>query len=759
MRIAIIFTGIFITAFSLQSQSFTFLDQSTGKGLEGVLISIEEKGSGQIHTAITNSEGKASFNGLNFPVIILARHLSYDLFQDSLSTSKAYSFELIPAIKQLEDFVVTGQFSAQSAAHSVFSVKVIDKDQIQARNAISLSEVLNNSLNIRLSEDLALGSSTASLLGTSGQNIKILLDGVPLVNRNGNGNNADLSQINLNLIERIEIVEGPMAVNYGANALAGVINLISRKEANARSEIRFNLIEESAGNEYGIHAGRHVQNLALDHRLTSKLSTQWGLQRNDFGGFTGAAAPRQYEWNPKRQWQTNGLVRYTDKKYQVHYRLDYLNELISDYGSPQNNFLPGGENQPFAIDEEYHTKRFIHQLQFQTRKASRNQLSGFFSFSDFRRDKSRFAKNLQTGLQNHTTGVGDQDRSIYRVFEAGGTFTHSLSDRLQLQSGYQLTHETVGGGRIASQEQSLNNAAVYSSFEWNPQTSITLRPGIRFAHNSSFGSQLIPSFQAKFNLRGHIELRVAYGRGFRAPAVRELYFEFVDTNHRIFGNPGLKPEFSHYFSFNAQKTYVIGSLSSKTELNSFFNTINNQIGLAQSASDVTAVSYININRFKTLGATLVQKFESSQLSLSLGFSYIGRYNDLSTLEASNLKQFFFTPEANTSFSYTFTSSFRLNLFYKYSGRLQSYIASTSESGDASITTGKIDGYHWLDFNTSRSVTKRLELSLGVKNLLDIQRINNSGVASGTHSGGANVPISYGRSYFIKLNYNLKINDK
>lgn len=758
MRIAIIFIGILFTTHSLHGQSFTFLDQSTGKGLEGVLISIEEKGSGRVHSAITNSKGKASFKGLNFPVIILARHLSYDVFQDSLSTSKAYSFELIPATNQLEDFVVTGQFSAQSVAHSVFSVKVIDKDQIQARNAISLSETLNNSLNIRLSEDLALGSSTASLMGISGQNVKILLDGVPLVNRNGNGNNTDLSQVNLNLIERIEIVEGPMAVNYGANALAGVINLITKKEATSRSEIRFNLLEESAGNEYGVNSGRHIQNIALNHRLSSRLSTQWGLQRNDFAGFTGSAAPRQYEWNPKRQWQTDGLVRYTNKKYQVHYRLDYLNELISDYGSPQNNFLPGGENQPFAIDEEYHTKRFIHQLQFQTTKSSGNQLNGFFSYSDFKRDKSRFTNNLQTGIQNLTTGAGDQDISTYRVFEAGGTFTSRFSDKLRSQSGYQLTFETVGGRRITSQEQSLNNVAVYSSFEWNPQISITLRPGIRFAHNSSFGSQLIPSLQTKFNLRSHIELRVAYGRGFRAPAVRELYFEFVDTNHRIFGNPGLEPEFSHYFSFNAQKTQDIGSLSSKTEFNSFFNTINNQIGLAQSASDVTAVSYININRFKTLGATLVQKFESSQLSLSLGFSYIGRYNDLSALEASNLNQFFYTPEANTSFSYKFPSSFRLNLFYKYSGRLQSYITSTSESGDTEISTGKIDGYHWLDLNISRSVTQRLKLSLGVKNLLDIQQINNSGVASGTHSGGATVPISYGRSYFIKLNYNLKIND-
>ena len=66
-----------------------------------------------------------------------------------------------------------------------------------------------------------------SVQGLSGENVKILIDGVPVVGRlNGN---VDLSQINLTNIERVEIVEGPLSVNYGTNALAGTINLITKK--------------------------------------------------------------------------------------------------------------------------------------------------------------------------------------------------------------------------------------------------------------------------------------------------------------------------------------------------------------------------------------------------------------------------------------------------------------------------------------------------------------------------------------------------
>lgn len=757
MKAILILIGLVLCAPSVQSQSFTFTDAASGEPVKGVLVFASDVTSGKVHTAISNDSGQLHFEELQFPVSAKSQHVAYQPWQDTLSIAKAYQITLSPLTNRLDDIIVTGQFSAQSVKKSVFSVKVIDSEEITARNAVSLSEVLNNTLNIRLSEDLAIGSTSASLLGVSGQNIKILMDGVPLVNRNGNGNNADLSQINLNLIERIEIVEGPMAVNYGANALAGVINLITKKTFSQKTEVTLNLQEESAGTEYGIDKGRHIQNLAISHNLSPRFSFQFGLQRNDFSGFQGNAGSRQYEWNPKRQWQTNALLRYTHKGFQIHYRLDYLNELISDFGLPQNNFLPGGENQLFAIDEEYHSQRYIHQLQFQgVHKALR--YNGFFSYSDFKREKSRFSNNLVTQIKNITTGTGDQDVSTYEVFEAGGSLSSSLSPTLHYQSGYQLTFEKVGGGRITDTEQNLENIAIYSSVEWQPSKTLTLRPGARFTYNSIFGSQLMPSLQVKFSPKNEVEWRAAYGRGFRTPSIRELYFEFVDTNHRVFGNPDLGPEQSHYISLNAQKTYQIGSLTVKTEFNTFFNTIDNQIGLAQSAIDATAVSYINIDRFKTLGGTLTQRFESAQLSWSFGFSYIGRYNDLEALDIDDLKVFLYTPEANTSLSYNFKSDLRANLFYKYSGRLQSYITTETAEGNTATSIGQIAPYHWLDLNISRAITQSIDLTLGVKNLLDVQQINNSGASGGTHTAGPGVPISYGRSYLIKLNYNLKTND-
>mgnify|MGYP006265328017 FL=1 len=126
----------------------------------------------------------------------------------------------------------------------VNKIKVIDREKIEAIGAVNLRDVLSNENNIRISQDNVLGSFM-SLQGISGQNVKILIDGVPIIGRlNGS---VDLSQINLNDIERIEIVEGPLSVNYGTDALAGTINLISKKKTSDGFSVNLNSYYESIG--------------------------------------------------------------------------------------------------------------------------------------------------------------------------------------------------------------------------------------------------------------------------------------------------------------------------------------------------------------------------------------------------------------------------------------------------------------------------------------------------------------------------------
>ncbi|MGW8121046.1 TonB-dependent receptor plug domain-containing protein [Roseivirga echinicomitans] len=756
MRNVFIFIFILICP-TVFAQKITVTDQKTRSPIEGVAFMFKPINGGYSGHVISNDQGEINLNAVDFPILIKTQHVGYNLYYDTLKVPKDYIIQLLPKRVQLDDFIVTGQFNPQSAEQSVFTVKVIGQEEIKARGAVNLFEALSSTLNIQSSQDLAIGSSGISIQGISGQNVKILLDGIPLVNRNGNGNAADLSQINLNNIERIEIVEGPMAVNYGANALAGVINLISYKDTENTTEIIVGLQEETVGSEFGTGEGKHIQSIDVKQQIASEWFGQIGVWHNDFKGFQGTQNGRRKEWNPKEQYQANALIRFSPKNHSIYYRLDYLDETIDALGKSNNNYLPSGENQPFAIDEKYLTQRVIHHIQAEGKLPFLSRYNAFASYSDFERVKSKFSRNLVTGEVRLTTANGDQDLSTYKVWEFGGTGYFAFSDVLDLQTGYNLSFEKVGGGRIQEGEQEINDIAIHGSLEWQIVGETIVRPGLRFATNSAFGTQLIPSVQIKKSFVGNVDLRLSYGRGYRAPSVRELYFEFVDSNHKIYGNENLSPEFSHHFSSNFIKSYAVGNAKSEAGINLFYNTIDDQIGIAQSATDATTTTYVNVDKYKTLGIAVNQKMDWAKLSTSIGISYVGRSNRVNDNQQSGLDEFFYTPELNGNVSYDWTTiGTKINVFYKYTGALRNYILSENTAGEQEVTIGEVEGYHWLDLTLSKALFTHFNMVLGARNLLDIQRINNSGISGGTHSGGATVPVSYGRSYFLKLNYNLKL---
>ena len=134
-------------------------------------------------------------------------------------------------VEKLDEVVVTGQHNPQSVGKSVFEVKVISRKDIERQAGNNLADILNNTLNINISPNTSTGKSGVSLFGLDSQYFKVLVDNIPIINEEGVGNNTDLTLINLDDVERIEIVEGAMGVQYGANAVSGIINVITKKSA------------------------------------------------------------------------------------------------------------------------------------------------------------------------------------------------------------------------------------------------------------------------------------------------------------------------------------------------------------------------------------------------------------------------------------------------------------------------------------------------------------------------------------------------
>ena len=124
----------------------------------------------------------------------------------------------------IEEVVITGQYSQQSVKKSLYKVEIITRDDINRMSVNNVAEVLSQTLNILIIPEKNSGDSKASILGMGADYTKILVDNIPVIGDTGLGSNVDLTKISLANIERIEIVKGSMGVEFGNNAVAGVIN-------------------------------------------------------------------------------------------------------------------------------------------------------------------------------------------------------------------------------------------------------------------------------------------------------------------------------------------------------------------------------------------------------------------------------------------------------------------------------------------------------------------------------------------------------
>ncbi|HEU5291558.1 MAG TPA: TonB-dependent receptor [Cyclobacteriaceae bacterium] len=716
-----------------------FSDKITGEDIEGVAVLMKDS---QQVFGVSDSYGIVETNPDKFPVTLVTSHISYSQHEFEITQAGEVSIELEQSVSILDDVIVTGQYEPTSIRNSVYKVRVLNEDRIKTQGTAKLQDVLSTELNIRFQQDPALGVSTISMQGLPGQNVKVLVDGVPMVGRQATTNAVDLNQININTIERVEIVEGPMSTIYGADALAGVINIITKKPEQEKLSGSVKLHEESVGDEYSFfEEGLHQQNINLGYQWNSWYASA-DLAHTNNGGWVGDATGREKQWNPKTQWLAGSTVGIRKNTWDVFYRLDYLNE---------NIYNPAEYSGNEALDQHYITNRFMHQLQGKAQLGEKWDFNGILSYTDYSRKTQTTTVDKTTGEETLALGAGQQDVTSYNGATIRGTFQYKISNKLSLQPGYDVNLETGSGGRLKEGTNSISDYALFLSAEIKPVSFMSIRPGIRVVRNSVYQAPpVIPSINTKFEISSRHDIRLSYGRGFRAPSLRELYFDFFDSNHSIVGNPNLEAELSH--SINASwNWYAVkdASLSYTSTVNGFYNSIDNMINYA---TEGTITTLINIDKYKSQGFTWTNSLQTNSLNLSAGFGYTGRYNQYSSAD-SELPHFTWSPELNASASYTFQyAGLTTSLYYKFTGQTPFY--EPDPANDPPVHLAKAGSYHWADFTIQKTFLKRFSTSLGVRNLFDVTQVRSTALQTGTHSSAGSSLVGCGRSFFMTLTFNL-----
>lgn len=633
----------------------------------------------------------------------------------------------------VSDIIFTSEYEAIPVDSSTYIVKVIGQKDIENSGAVNLKDVLQNQSNIRIAQDNVLGSQI-TMQGMSGENVKIMIDGVPIIGRQDG--NLDLNQINLDDIERIEIIEGPLSVEYGTNALAGTINLITKKNKK-KTLLKAKTYYESVG-QYNLSAavGKNFKNNGF------KLN----VGRNYFNGFTDSlfedgSKPRSLTWKPKEQYFTSlSFNQSIDKSLKLRLANDFFHEKVTNRG----NLRP-----PLyitAFDQYYYTIRNTTTINVDKEINESWKFRSTNSYNYYQRKTTEYFKDLTT-LEETLTGEENQSKSEFDLFMFRGTFTNKPdSSQFSYQLGYDINLESTRGKRIEGQYKRIDDFAAFGSFEYY-KDDLVIRPGVRISYNSAYKASITPSINIKKRILKRFTARASYARGFRSPTLKELYLDFVDLNHDIHGNPDLNPEVIDAFRLGLTHKSHIKKYHVKTELVGFYNTIKDKIDLVQREGS-TEYYYQNIDRYKTLGAQVNVTTTFKQWKLHIGSTYTGVYNEI--LEGSSYSKFNYTPDLQCNLTKDFKKlKASVSWFYKYNGRATRYFINANDE----MELGFIDPYHLSDVTINKKLFKNnLGLVTGVKNLFDVTQVNSSSSGGAHSSGGGATSIGWGRTVFVSLEF-------
>ncbi|MEO1436530.1 MAG: TonB-dependent receptor, partial [Bacteroidota bacterium] len=446
------------------------------------------------------------------------------------------------------DVVITGEYAPTHPSKAVHQIEVLDGEVLTKKGFTNLSEVLEYQLNFQVSSDPILGNGL-SIQGISGQNVQILIDGVPVIGRLGG--NVDLSQILTSQIERVEIVEGAMSAQYGSNASAGVVNIITKKSQIGAIGMDFSTQYESIGIQ------NHQFSLGFQDEV---LYVQGNFQYQDyqfapidsmrltevvFDEDSTAMIVKKEPWNPKTQLTYGGLSRVqVNRNLVATYRLQHFEEELNIYGVVRRPFF-----LPYAFDEQYNTVRTDHNVSFEWDPQRPFHLTSTTAHNFYKRDD--FTTRLDFDNDSTSLVAGLQDTTQFNTWLHRSIFSTNFKGRWNGQFGIEVMHESGSGDRLLDTLSSdptvadMFNFAGWASATFQVYDRLKLKGNLRFGYNSDFAHPLIPSLHVHWAPNDRWNIRSSYSMGFRSPTLKELYFNFIDVNHFIIGNPAVKPETSH----------------------------------------------------------------------------------------------------------------------------------------------------------------------------------------------------------------------
>jgi len=622
---------------------------------------------------------KAIFSCIIMAILIMVNQA----WADEAQATESAGQETADVKYDLGNVIVSATKTETYQAEIGSSTTVITAEDIKKTGKRTVEAVLRDVPGVTVMQTGALGDQASVYLrGAKPGQTLVMIDGVEVNDPISVDRSFDFANLITDNIERIEIVRGPQSTLYGSDAMAGVINIITKKgTGKPKAEGYF---------EGGSHS-TFRENFGLSGIALDKLDYSFSATRLDSEGIS--AAEGGSENDPYHNISLSSRVGYEI--------LDSAKlSLVAHYTDAKKSIDTSDNNYPYAfIDMPNYTswsKDLATKLTFDQSINSWWTHTLSFSYHDIRRkDKKEWdpvnQDNVNDWYKGDTKEVEWQNNFSpvkWNILTVGFEYEDETG------SSYYSVNPDPWLSSSKQDRKSVNNMGYYFQDQLKICDKLFITPGVRVDDNELFGEKTTYKVSAAYVVsETGTRLKANWGTGFKAPSLYQLYSNY--------GNSNLRPDESRSYDFGFEQGFFKDKVS--FDLVYFHNDFKNMVDFDLDTASPTYYKYINVGKATTKGFEFGTRFIPID-TLTLGANFTYTYTENKETGQQLLRR----PKSQVNFdaNWIFLPNANLNFGVNYVG-------SRKDSG---YITDK--AYTIVRMAASYDITKNLQVFGRIENLFD-----------------------------------------
>ena len=653
--IGILFCCLSVHLVNAQSISGKISDKENGKALQGVSIHIASTNKG----VASNETGEYSLTNIaEGKLHLIITYTGYGTIDTTINIvgkrNQNFDWSMEAEKSELEEVIIVSSSRTNSRIEDLpTKVEVLGSEEVKEENGIkpgNIASLLGDIAGIQIQQtSAATGNADMRIQGLQGKYTQILRDGMPLFG--GYAGSFSILQIPPLDLQQIELVKGASSTLYGGGAIAGMLNLISKKPKLGKPEksltLNYSNLNEANANTF--FSGRNKE---LGYTLYAGTTQQKEMDI-DGDGFSDVPSAKNVFVHPRFF-----IYGKDNSTLTLGYTFNY-----EDRNGGDMSVLKGLKSSTHQYFDQNKTTRNTADAVWEKKYEDGGMLTAKANYSIMDRD-----------IITNTFGMGGKQSSWYSELAYSKKMdAHTLVMGVNF-NGEAFTKKTPDSSFLPN--TAFNTLGAFIQDDWKMNNTFTLQSGLRIDQNNDYGTFVLPRLSLMYKVSPKVTMRIGGGEGYKTPSLFSSELDERDIPNILGFGQNIKSEKSVGANYDINYKTKIDEWELTLNQTFFYNQIDNpityQLAPIYTTANFIALKhplYVFANEAKALESKGMESYVQAMhgpLELYAGYVYTDakrNYNSSNPNLPLIAKHKFATVLA-----YEFSKEFRAGIEASYTGK-------------------------------------------------------------------------------------------